>query len=928
MSDSRMPWAAKARALLLASAGTDVPSRFGPPPNVVADIAGWLADHGAGRDTEDAELRLRCARDAYDAQAALPAALANDGPTSIIARHPLSAEPLREQPIDASDAAQAWERFWTEFCQRTQIAVPLRLDTEKGYRALFAAFVEAADAAELFRILPASPLSPDCTIRALHMLTAALVGARHEGRRAALLYLHLGPVQSFITAARRTHDLWAGSYILSFLAFQALRAVATRLGPDAIVSPNVVHLPLAQRLLFERPTREEGKVKLLRAALPNRLLAVVPEHEGQVCASAATKAIAAAWQEIAENAAGPITSSNTPGWNAGFQEQIAQHLELDAVVQGWPNDRSEARHLFEALERSHLLKEPWPDRPELFDRPGLAYGPLFDLTHRVLAAHRATPDVRASSGDARPKCTQCGEREQMGPRDEPHRQAERCRKLWDDVSSTASDGTLQITHGERLCAVCITKRFAPRTYFGSQNSLLGLHWGNEDDRTFLRFPSVPSIAAAPYLKHLRTQWNRVQNEASQWLDKLDALQRKEVLNFTPPGNLLPGLGPLGRKERLLQHDGTWLYETSYDPDVCWRNHFSVGPNREDARCQKLTNLLPQALRALRALCHAAGDARPSSYYAVIQLDGDRMGEWLTGRHPNSPTLSELFGSIALSNGADRKRPLFPALHGELSSRLGLLAEKLHELVDSHLGRVVYAGGDDLLAILPLGTALACLGKLRRVVRSWQYLGSRATVSAGVAIAHWRDPLPRVLQAARNAQRRAKGDVPRDTHGRTGRDRLAIHLDRRSGEPLSLVLPFEAGDEDVLDALSQLVSIARSGQPSAFDDRDEERLASSAVAYKLAEELRVLAASADDVLRQAFWDRTEILLGLRSKRRGRMLNGLPRGIGALFQEDTNNQAPALEPTELIDLLLFTRFLMREEKGLGEIHRCIAHEGLTR
>lgn len=942
MSDFQVPWAAKSRALLLPSGPVGLLSPFGPPAGVARAIDAWLAEHGAGADADDAQLRGRCARDAYDAQAALPAGLAHDAPARVVPRHPLSAEPLAEHPIDAAMAAGRWEGFWRRFLGEIQGAGAPHLATEQGYRALFAAFVGAAGAH--LASLPAEPRLPDCPLPAHHALTSALVGARHGGQRAALLYLHLGPVQRFVTAARRTHDLWAGSYILSFLAFQALCAVARRLGPDAIVSPDVVRLPLARRLLFGRRAEAQRDPQLLRAALPNKLLAVVPEHAGEACARDAITAVTAAWETMAEGARSVLrAAAGGLSWDAGFDEQIRHHLELDAVLQPWPDDRAEASRLFAELQRGDVLDEVWS--PERADRPGLAYGPLFDLTHRVLSAHRTAPSLHGHPGDARPKCTQCGEREQMGPRVDVRQQAAACRAFWTRISADARDGALQITQGEGLCAVCVTKRFAPRAYFGaSPGAGLELRWEKEHDRVLLRFPSVPSIAAAPYLLHLKTQREVVGGEADGWLGALHALH--DLLGFTPPGNLLPGLGELGRSDALLNHDGSWLYETSYEPDVCWRNHFSASPTDEE-RAQETYRAIeaaaPGALKALRELCAAAGEARPSAYYAVIQLDGDRMGEWLTGRHPQGPALADLFPELARSAGAQRKRPLFSALHGELSRRLGGLAEALHDVVARHLGRVVYAGGDDLLAFVPLGTALACLAAVRRLFRSPEYLGGRVTVSAGVAIAHWRDPLRGVLQAARLAEKSAK------EHER--RDRFAIRLDRRSGEDLALILPFEAGGHDVLDAVRALVRSARRtalqpadgpqelgseegpGEPQETDGaqgpegpREEEGLISPSVAYKLADELRLLGAAPDDTLLRAFWHRAEILLGYRSKRDGRRTRDLPAGIRALFEAQGEDPSPALEPASLVDLLLFVRFLLREEKGLGGLHERIAERGV--
>ena len=40
-----------------------------------------------------------------------------------------------------------------------------------------------------------------------------------------VLHFTLGPVQSFVAEARRLRDFWAGSFLLSWLSGQAMRAV-------------------------------------------------------------------------------------------------------------------------------------------------------------------------------------------------------------------------------------------------------------------------------------------------------------------------------------------------------------------------------------------------------------------------------------------------------------------------------------------------------------------------------------------------------------------------------------------------------------------------------------------------------------------------------------------------------------------------------
>ena len=51
----------------------------------------------------------------------------------------------------------------------------------------------------------------------------------------AFLSFSLGPVQSFIASARTVRDLWTGSYLLSFLTFEAMRPILEKGDREALV---------------------------------------------------------------------------------------------------------------------------------------------------------------------------------------------------------------------------------------------------------------------------------------------------------------------------------------------------------------------------------------------------------------------------------------------------------------------------------------------------------------------------------------------------------------------------------------------------------------------------------------------------------------------------------------------------------------------
>ncbi|MCC6367840.1 MAG: type III-B CRISPR-associated protein Cas10/Cmr2 [Bryobacterales bacterium] len=168
-----------------------------------------------------------------------------------------------------------------------------------------------------------------------------------------------------------------------------------------------------------------------------------------------------------------------------------------------------------------------------------------------------------------------------------------------------------------------------------------------------------------------------------------------------------------------------------------------------------------------------------TYYALLAMDGDHMGKWLSGE--NSPRIRELLHPKIVAwqeqrggqDAIDLPRPVSPALHAAISEGLNRFATAIvPNLVAKHEGVVIYAGGDDVLAALPLNTALQCADALRKAFSSFNVLGNRASASAGIVVAHEMENLRYVIASARRGEKRSKD---------AGRDRLTIAVLRRSGE---------------------------------------------------------------------------------------------------------------------------------------------------
>lgn len=885
-------------------------------------------------------------REAYDAH--IPGGMASMSAISVRVRmvHPLSAE-----HIGTMDA-RAWERW---FAQEEKLLDWLEAAvSDKGgrdvpeevYRRLWRRVMTAEQPA------PGSLWLTDHDISAHRSLTAALAVARACGDRPALLVVHVGPVQGFIASARRIHDLWIGSYTVAYLSLRVAVDIAERCGPQAVVLPALVHLPAATPLLFSEElhvdsgrSRDERFTVLqerLRSSLSNKIVAVVPRMQGQSVAEQAMKAASSAWMTMAETMKCHLEAGTTQidaylrdgekGWQ-GFRDQLDAHLELDAVLQPWPESLDDMRARLERLELTGFEALTQEDEEE--PSSGAAYGDLYNLAHRTLAAHRKALAPAWPEGDERPKCSQCGQREQMGPvACNPYERRRALDKLSVELDGEGQRESLQLTRGEALCAVCLTKRFAPRAFYATDKAELGIDAGttNEERRRLLAFPSTYSIASAPFrwrLMHALEGWparDRValQRAAERWVRAVNDLLREDCLSFTPPGNLLPGLSirrpPVPAE--VLTLDGQWFYESSYQAETAWLDHYPERDSSSDKKKQ-LEARLPIAFDAYRRMREQIS-AGPSSYYAVLRLDGDQMGKWLTGRHPDMPRLTEL---VAAPNELQGGRPLYPALHGELSRRLAGLALALHDLVETtYLGRVVYSGGDDLLAFLPVQTALPCLRAVERLVRSHQHLGSKVTVSAGLVITHVRAPLSLALREAHAAEEAAKKSAENgsDTHEPSAY--FAVHVLERSGAPLRVTLPWRitssyAARRDPVDTIATLWLLLDPREAAARGhtdplQSDSNPLLRLTVARRLEAELAELGgrselAEHDDKLTELFRERVRTLLAVAS---------MPTTVRAGFE----GLLETLTPGEMVDLVLMLRFLAREDRDVDAHDLCSALE----
>jgi CRISPR-associated protein Cmr2 len=169
------------------------------------------------------------------------------------------------------------------------------------------------------------------------------------------------------------------------------------------------------------------------------------------------------------------------------------------------------------------------------------------------------------------------------------------------------------------------------------------------------------------------------------------------------------------------------------------------------------------------------------------------------------------------------------------------------IVETHSGFLIYAGGDDVLAVLPLEDAMDCALALRR-----RYMAGfaaeidaataagklptdkrfQATLSGAIEYAHIRMPLTKVLKDAHGLL----DGVAKE--GR-GRDALAVRVWKPGGKAIEWAMPWEIALED--DPAQELAKRRLAIQVAAEDlgEDDTDGQLSSRFFYRIRERFDLL-----------------------------------------------------------------------------------------
>jgi CRISPR-associated protein Cmr2 len=765
--------------------------------------------------------------------------------------HPLTGRDFNLKSLADTDITDIKERSFAHF---SRLIVPdgAAVDWRRTLLAYWRFGPELAEDKDsgklgvLWPLLPADTRVPDHSIWDHLDLTSAFAGAfaaDPEGA-AALLAVSLGPVQSFIAAARSTSDLWAGSHLLSRLSWEAMRPVCERLGPDTILFPRLrgvpqvdlwlrdeIKLPADWFKTAEWPQRATDANPLFAAALPNRFVAVVPAAQVREIVASVTEGVRGWMQRLGADVVDRLLqAAGIPGDPPPYaREQMRRQLEgfpevhwaavPFSLIRPRNGDRqtdldtaalSNAMAPFFGVTPGQacgflaspawqvLQREiPWSDKTTFFaPKPGVLYPAVYDLAERALAAAKsAHPFPQLEQTGWRDSLTGENEWLSLSQKELNETPGRRDDTLWTRVARYKPAWAKPREHLGALSAI---KRLWPTIFAEEVGDALG-------ERAVPRFVvSTHTMALAQQLDQWLECGSPMTEELRQELDAAEpvALPRRLVLRHRGHPEL--------ERAKLL-------------PDLLDR------AADDETRAVRVRNLIR---RAFAPDTDAEQAPRLETYYALLMMDGDEMGKWLSGGkkcasyrdcfHPRvrAGFDKQAAGNRLLDEYARQPRAVSPNRHLAISAALNDFAlHAVPEVVErEYSGRVIYAGGDDVLAMLPVADLIPAMRRLRRIysgdnpeggIVDWRdarrspdlvikdgfgwlrgrllrLMGEKATASCGAVIAHHQAPLSAVLGELRAAEQRAKREGGRNAWSLAliKRSGGAVHLTAKWGKPLA------------------------------------------------------------------------------------------------------------------------------------------------
>ena len=290
------------------------------------------------------------------------------------------------------------------------------------------------------------------------------------------------------------------------------------------------------------------------------------------------------------------------------------------------------------------------------------------------------------------------------------------------------------------------------------------------------------------------------------------------------------------------------------------------------------------------------------YVAVLAFDGDHMG-------------------VLVDKQKDKGKDGIRDISASLSKfALG----NVPNIIKEHDGHLIYAGGDDVLAVLPSSKAVACAEKIHDAFHAAGNFGLDG--SCGIAVGHFKAPLQMLVKSAQRMEGVAKNKY--------GRGALAIAVYKRSGEILEWGCKW---DSKSLELMKEVTKLSAGDKPK-LSGRFPYALAALLQPYELSRMKK--DAKTDVPQNDAFTDFREVIMsevdhvlgrqgeklekeeyeklkGLIGEHFDAVAAGVPDQtnhiVGCELTEEEKKGKNKVHPEDFLNLFLVETFLNRKREG---------------
>lgn len=528
----------------------------------------------------------------------------------------------------------------------------------------------------------------------------------------------IGPVQSFIEQARKLHDLYSGSFLLSDLTCRAGFLLEKLAGPAKV---DIVYPANLQKDIFKPLDKNDQ-------SFPNRIVAVIEDKNEEELRDLGLKLeqqLRCSWEWNAYKQLAKFLRLNETVDRESYEQIEQMSNGAESCKQIFKNSNKVSKALVDSCEQqlNSWLEIYWAGKVYKAEE-AKSFGEELKSLEEFLAATKNERQIHVLSEEGGRKCSVDGTYNVKFYRAEeatvPNLFHEDFFLIKGNVIENQAASVLEaskdrihyryLKEKEGISALTAFKRTYRSFEEGRKSLFQKMGVDRNKDQSF---PSTAAIATMNLHAYIEGKDEKGQeSKASKFIKSLwKTIEAKNIRD---------------------EYDERLFYKEEWLKSEVEEKLFSLELDEpiydvEDEHPNSIKAQYPSFIKELGRI----EKHKRTKYYALVCFDGDDIGKKL---------------------GASKTQEEYHSF----SKKLLEFAKRAKSYLDKdgeYRGRTIYAGGDDFIGVVNLEALPAFICKMQTLFR--EEVNKDYTLSFGICIAHYKTPLNEVLKKARAMERTAK-----------------------------------------------------------------------------------------------------------------------------------------------------------------------------